>query len=309
MTYNITFLQVIKLVLEFTVDIESDGKTVMHVLKNRLELSSRLIKKLKYSGRIFCNSIPVYVTAIVKHGEVVSALLDIPEENENITPENIPLDIIYEDECIIALNKNADIVVHPTSTHLTGTVANALAFYYLNKGIKKKIRPVSRLDRDTTGIIIFAKNEFVQEHLIQQMKNKTFLKKYIGIVNGTMKNLQGTIDLPIERKPESIMLRQVSVSGVPSITHYKVIRYLKNATYLCFSLETGRTHQIRVHCKEIGYPLIGDSLYSGNKTDLITRQALHSYMVSFQHPISKQNIELTSPIPSDIANLLEILEK
>lgn len=299
----------IKLIFKYKVDLESDGKTVKYILKNKLELSGRLIKRLKYSENIFCNLIPVYVNTVVKRGDIISAILDFNEENEHIIPEDIPLDIIYEDDCLLAIDKTSNIVVHPTSTHTSGTVANALSYYYQKKEIKKRIRPVSRLDKDTTGIIIFAKNEFVQEHLIRQMKERIFIKEYIGIVEGVMKSSKGTIDLPIERKPDSIMLRQASPSGTPSITHYKVIKNLECATLLNFILETGRTHQIRVHCKEIGHPLIGDSLYSGNKSEHITRQALHSHKVSFLHPIKRSTIELTSPMPLDISKLLEILEK
>jgi len=296
--------------LYYTIDPECEGKTVKHVLKNKFGLSERLIKKLKYSGKVFCNSEPVHVIASVKSGDVISVSINFDEENDNVIPEDIELDIIYEDECLIAVNKQADIVVHPTCSHPSGTVANGLMYYLNRQGINKKIRPVSRLDRDTTGVIIFAKNEYVQEHLARQMKNKTFHKEYIGVVHGIVENTKGTISLPIERKPGSIMLRHVSETGSVAITHYEVINYLKDATFLKFCLETGRTHQIRVHCQAIGHPLFGDTLYSDfNDTSLIKRQALHSYKVSFLHPVTKNSIELSAPIPSDITHLLEILRK
>jgi len=296
--------------LFYNVESDCDGKTIKHILKNKLDLSERLIKKLKYSGKVFCNSVPVHVNAYAKYGDVISVSIDFDEENDNVIPEDIELDIIYEDEYLIAVNKQADIVVHPTCSHPKGTVANGLVYHLNRQGINKKIRPVSRLDRDTTGVIIFAKNEFIQEQLIRQMNNKTFQKEYIGVVHGIVENTHGTINLPIERKPGSIMLRHISESGSVAITHYEVVNHLDNATFLKFFLETGRTHQIRVHCQAIGHPLFGDTLYSDiNDGNLIKRQALHSYKVSFLHPVTKSTVELSAPIPSDIAQLLEILRK
>ncbi|MCX7923246.1 MAG: RluA family pseudouridine synthase [Clostridia bacterium] len=295
--------------LSYTVETPDSGKTIKHILKNKLELSERLVKKLKYAGKILCNSVPVFVNAIVKTDDIIEVMIDFVEEAEDIIPEKIDVDIIYEDEAMIIINKAPSIVVHPTSSHPSGTIANGIMYYLLNKGVVKKIRPVSRLDRDTTGLIIFAKNQFVQESLIRQMTDKTFKKEYIGVVDGIVENKTGTINLPIDRKPGSIMLRHISESGYASVTHYEVKEYLNNATFLKFNLETGRTHQIRVHCQAIGHPLVGDTLYSDRNTELISRQALHSYKVSFTHPFSKDSLEFYAPIPHDISSLLEILRK
>jgi len=303
------------LILTYTVDEETYNRTVKHILKNRLGLSERLIKRLKYAGKVFRNSCPVHVNETVKLGDVISVTIDFEEECEDVIPEEIDIDIIYEDECLIVINKQPNIVVHPTCSHPTGTIANAVMHHLISKGVKRKIRPVSRLDRDTSGIIIFAKNQFAQEFLIRQM-GSTFKKEYAGVVHGIVEKPKGTINLPIERKPGSIMLRQVSHTGAPSVTHYEVIEYLNNATFLSFNLETGRTHQIRVHCQAIGHPLVGDTLY-GSETgpdgvfpkDIINRQALHSYKVSFIHPFTRTLIELTAPIPQDILKVLEILRK
>lgn len=300
--------RVIKLHLKYIVDDTASGKSVKYVLKNRLELSERLVKRLKYSGNILCNSAPVHVNAAVCKEDVIEVFIDFTEPCEDIIPENILLDILYEDDCLIVINKQPNIVVHPTCSHPSGTIANAVMYHLKSKGVEKKVRPVSRLDRDTSGIIIFAKNEFVQEALIQQMGDKTFSKEYIGVVHGIVPEDSGTINRPIERKPGSIMLRHVSETGQPSVTHFHVMERLNNATLLKFSLETGRTHQIRVHCQAMGYPLIGDTLYSDIPTSLIGRQALHSCKVVFIHPFTKERTELTAPIPSDINNLIITLK-
>ncbi len=300
---------VMKMILRYTVKPEDMGQTVKHILKNELGLSERLIKKLKYSGKILCNTVSVRVIELVKAGDIIEADIDFIEDAPEIIPEDIDLDIIYEDDCLIAVNKKPYIVVHPTCSHRSGTIANAIMHHMLKKGEFKKIRPVSRLDRDTSGVIIFAKNEFVQESLIRQMGNNSFKKEYVGIVHGIINTAAGTIDLPIERKPGSIMLRHTSPTGDRSVTHYKVLEHLNNSTYLKFDLETGRTHQIRVHCQAIGHPLIGDTLYSDIKTGLIGRQALHSYKVSFTHPFHNSKMDFLAQIPDDINSLIKILRQ
>jgi 23S rRNA pseudouridine1911/1915/1917 synthase len=304
---------VITLILTYTVNEENINKTVKHILKSELGLSERLIKKLKMSGNILCNSLPIRVNELACYGDTISAVLDFEEDSGDVLPEKIDIDIIYEDNSLVVLNKQPNIVVHPTFNHPSGTVANAVMYHLNAHGEKRKIRPVSRLDRNTSGIIIFAKNAFVQDFLIRQMGN-TFKKEYMGIVHGTVISDKGTINLPISRKPDSIMLRHVSETGSPSITHYEVLERLNNATLLKFTLETGRTHQIRVHCQAINHPLVGDTLYCREDalpeifpSDVIDRQALHSYKARFVHPLTKTSIELSAPLPEDILKALEIL--
>ena len=305
--------------LDYTVSIEDSGKNVKYILKNRLELSERLIKKLKMNGKVFCNGIPVYVNAIVKPLDSVLVSIDFDEPCDHILSEDIKLDILFEDDSLIVINKNPFIVVHPTFNHPSGTIANGIIHYYKEKGLLRKIRPVSRLDRDTSGIIIFAKNEYVQEALIRQMHDNTFKKEYFGIVHGLVEKASGTINLPIDRKPDSIMLRHICESGSAAVTHFEVVRFLNQATFLKFILETGRTHQIRVHCQAIQHPLIGDTLYpylsenfDSNLLNplqtLINRQALHSYRVNFLHPLTKEPMELIAPMPQDMELLINSLE-
>lgn len=297
----------IKLILRYEFLKCEKQKTVKHILKNELNISERLVKKLKSENMIMCNGVPIYVNKILNQNDVLEVNVDFDNEDSTVLPENIDIDILYEDECLIALNKKPGIIIHPTSSHPTGTLANAISYYLIQKNVHKKVRPVSRLDKDTSGIILFAKNQYVQEHLINQMKERVFIKEYLGIVQGEIPTKQETISLPIGRKPDSIILRQIDYNGSHAITHYELLEKLNNASLLKFKLETGRTHQIRVHCQAIGHPLLGETLYSDVKTELISRQALHSNKVEFIHPLTKIKLELTAPIHDDFMNALDIL--
>jgi 23S rRNA pseudouridine1911/1915/1917 synthase len=298
--------------LSLTVTADDNSKTVKQLLKNKLHLSGRLIKQLKLSNRILLNSVPVHVNTPVKDGDLLEALVEFEEYNENITPEPMDLEILFEDENLIAINKPANMVVHPTFRHQSGTVANGLMHYLLSKGIKTLIRPVSRLDRDTSGIIIFALNPYIQHSLTRQIHDNSFTREYIGLVHGTFAENGGTISLPIKRVSGSTMLRHISPDGLMAITHYEVLERFSDISLLKFSLETGRTHQIRVHCQATGHPLIGDTLYplpafEGRYESLMSRHALHARRYVFTHPFSKKVIELNAPIPYDFSNALEIL--
>ncbi len=299
------------MILEHIADGTDSGKLLKYLLKGRLKISERLLKKLKYQNKIFVNDQPVHVNYIVNEKDKVRVELELEEDCEYIEPQNIPLDIIYEDDCLLVLNKQPGIVVHPTSSHPGHTIANGIVYYLREKGISKKVRPVSRLDRDTSGIIIFAKNSFAQEALIKQMQSKIFHKEYLGIVQGLPAAHTGTINLPIDRKPGSIMLRHISEDGAPSITHYEVLERfpVHNAALLRFKLETGRTHQIRVHCQAEGFPIYGDTLYSENICPLISRQALHSHVTKIEHPETHKEVIFNAELPCDMEKVLEIMRK
>ena len=187
--------------------------------------------------------------------------------------------------------------------HFEDSLSNGIRFYFDEIGLKRKIRPVNRLDKDTSGIVIFAKNEYVQECLVKQMKKNTFVKEYIAVCSGSFDCKAGTIDAPIARKEDSIIERCVSEAGDKAVTHYEVLKNVNNYSVVKCILETGRTHQIRVHLAHIGHPLLGDTLY-GTSSPLISRQALHAYKVKFIHPISLKSIELTAKIPNDIENII-----
>ncbi len=293
---------------KYIVDHENRGRTVYSILREEFEFSNRLIRKLKRNKLIFCNGTQVNVRYVLKTNDIIEVNIDFKETSENIEPVKMDLNILYEDESIIALDKPAGVVITPIGVHQDNSLANGIMYYFQSKGVQTKIRPVNRLDIDTTGVVVFAKNAYVHDMLRKQIMANQYERKYIGIVHGCPVEQTGTINLPIARCPNSIILREVSQSGAPSVTHYTVIEHLEEAAIVKFVLETGRTHQIRVHCQAIGHPLVGDALYSNIQTSLITRQALHAYYISFTHPITGEKIEISSPMPVDMVKLVEAIK-
>lgn len=284
--------------LEYKIKHTDTYENIKQVLKCEFAMSDRLILKLKNNNKIFLNSSPSPVWNSVKSSDLIELFIDWEEDNSNVVPYKMDLNIIYEDECYLVLNKPAGIAIHPSCLHFDNSLSNAVRYYFDNIGLKKKIRPVNRLDKDTSGLVIFAKNEYVQECLVKQMKTNTFKKEYLAIVYGIMEKDFDTINLPIARKKNSIIERTVDSRGDIAITHYNVISKKNNMSYLELKIDTGRTHQIRVHLSYLGHPIIGDSLY-GSSSDLINRQALHSHKISFVHPITKLPVSYVADIPND----------
>ena len=282
----------------------SKYSNVKEVLKAEFSMSDRLLLKLKKLDKIYLNGNVTSVNHPVLENDLIECYLDYEEDNSNIIPTEMPLNIIYEDEAYIVVNKPAGIPVHPSMDHYTDSLSNGIAFYFNQIGLKKKIRPVNRLDKDTSGIVIFAKNEYIQECLVRQMKSKEFIKRYIAVVNGNLDNLEGTINAPIARKEGSIIERCVSETGDIAITHYKVLKRKTDFDIVECILETGRTHQIRVHFAYLGHSLLGDTLY-GTSSSLINRQALHAYEVEFTHPLSKKKVKYITTVPEDLNKLME----
>lgn len=297
--------------LEYIVTNNDDGKSVKDILFSCLYISHRLLITLKRENAIFLNNLPAFVYQNVSTNDKISVYFDYDEDNSNIVSNQIPLDIVYEDEALLIVNKCAGIPVHPSILHYDDSLSSGIKFYFDSINLKKKIRPVNRIDKNTSGLVVFAKNEYVQEALIQQMHTGTFYKEYIAIVEGFFSDSEksGTINLPIARKEGSIIERCVCpLYGSPSTTHYEVLKQAENAgikfSVVKCKLETGRTHQIRVHMSHIGHPLLGDDLYGGN-TSLICRQALHSYKISFIHPMEKQHIAFEASFSKDLISLLD----
>ena len=276
------------------------------VLKACFSISDRLLLKLKKQNKIFVNSENTYLDKALQPNDVIEIYIDFEEDNSNIVPTKMDLDIIYEDEAYLVLNKPAGIPVHPSMDHFSGSLSNGIKYYFDFIGLKKKIRPVNRLDRNTSGLVIFAKNEYIQECLVKQMKYNKFYKEYIAICEGRFKQKKGIINAPIARKDNSIIERCVSKFGDSAITEFEVMKYNENCNYSVVKciLKTGRTHQIRVHMSYINHPIIGDTLY-GYESELINRQALHSYKTSFIHPVSKKVASYIAPIPDDMLVLIK----
>ena len=291
------------MILEYKVKKTDNYMNLKELLKTYFQISDRLLIKLKNNRKIFVNGNLAFVNMGLNVGDNISIFIDFIENNSNIVPNAIPLDIVYEDDTLLIINKPTGIPVHPSMEHYTDSLSNGVRFYFDKIRLHKKIRPVNRLDKDTSGLIVFAKNEYIQECLVRQMKTKQFVKEYIAICDGIFDNKFGTINAPIARKENSIIERCVSEAGDTAITHYEIIKTYANYSVVKCTLETGRTHQIRVHMAYIGHPLLGDTLYSSPST-IINRQALHAYKIKFIHPITKQKLEFTAKIPADFENLI-----
>lgn len=286
---------------------ETDNYTTVNdVLINEFQLSSRLLVKLIKNQKIFLNNEIIDTRSKVKPFDSICADLNMEEDNSNIVPRQMDLEIIYEDEWILVLNKPSGIAIHPSILHYDDSLSNGVRFYFDSIGLKKKIRPVNRLDSNTSGLVIFAKCEYIGQALSLQMQNGTFEKFYLALAEGIFDKKASTINLPIARKENSIIERCIDFeNGQKSITHYKVLdeNIDKNFSLIECKLETGRTHQIRVHFSFIGHPLVGDSLY-GSPSDLIDGQALHCSKLKFVHPVFKNDIVLLLDLPTNIKKLL-----
>lgn len=290
--------------LNYIVKENDSYKTINQILLSEFNLSTRLTTKLIKDKRIYRNENIADSRDSVHDQDIILVDLNYEEDNSNIIPIRMNLKIIYEDEWLLVVDKPFGIAIHPSRSHYDDSLSNGVRSYFDSIGLKKKIRPVNRLDYDTSGLVIFAKCEYIQEQLIKQMLQGTFYKEYICIVEGIINSKQGLINLPIARKQGSIIERCVHTTGQNSITHYKIIQEFEDYSLVQCKLETGRTHQIRVHMKEMGHPIIGDTLYN-KSSNLISRQALHSSMIECIHPITKETLTFTSPIPKDMKALLQ----
>jgi len=291
--------------LTYIFDNSKHYKNINDILKNEYNFSNRLFSKLIKNGCIYLNNEKCDTRLPLKTGDIITVDFSYEEESSNIVPTKMDLDIVYEDEWFLIVNKPAGIGTHPSILHFEDSLSNGVKFYFDTINLHKKIRPVNRLDLNTSGLVIFAKCEYIQEEFSRQMQNGTFKKEYLCIAQGTFKNKKGTINLPIARKPGSIIERCINKNGQNSVTYYNVLSSFNNYSLVQCSLETGRTHQIRIHMSAIGHPLVGDTLY-GSSSSLISRQALHSYILKFVHPITKKQMEFTCTLPSDMQKLIAL---
>lgn len=278
------------------------------------DISRTHIQKLILEEYILVNNKVVKSNYKLNVGDDV--FMQVPEAIEpEILPENIPLDIIYEDKDIIVVNKPKQMVVHPARGHYTGTLVNALMYHCKEdlSGINGVMRPgiVHRIDMDTTGVLVICKNDYAHNILAEQLKIHSISRKYVAIVHNVIKEDSGTVNAKIGRHPNNRLKMAINeINGKEAITHYKVLQRFKNYTYIECTLETGRTHQIRVHMASIGHPLLGDSVYGPQHCPYkLTGQTLHARLLGFQHPRNGEYVEFTAPVPDYFEHLLNILPK
>lgn len=297
----------------FTVTEDEQGERLDKYLAGLLpEVSRSFIQKLLKQQQVTVNDNTVKANYVIKENDAVS--IHVPEAVEpEIIPENIPLDILYEDADVLVVNKPKNMVVHPAPGHYSGTLVNAVMFHCKDNlsGINGVLRPgiVHRIDKDTTGSLIICKNDVAHNSLAAQLKEHSIHRKYVAIVHGILKEDEGTINAPIGRNPNDRMKMAVNYkNGKDAITHYKVLQRLNNYTYVECVLETGRTHQIRVHMASIQHPLLGDNIYGPAKCPYkLEGQTLHARDLGFTHPVSGEYIEVSAPLPEYFEKLLKKL--
>lgn len=287
--------------LDYKIAKDEAGLSLIEVLSQQMDVSSRMIRKSKDGKSIQLNGYPVSVNAKVRCNDVVTVILE--QEPNIFEPQEIPIEVVYENQDLLIVNKQPYIVVHPTKGHPDHTIGNGIAQHFQREGFDGKIRFINRLDRDTSGLLLVAKNGYAQQIISNQMRDDQVEKRYMALVSGIVEKDADTINLPIGRPNPEDLRRAVMADGQDSVTHYEVVERYDNATLVKIRLETGRTHQIRVHFSHLGHPLIGDELY-GCPSEEIQRQALHSYYLKFKLPRTHEPIALEADLPFDFKALI-----
>ena len=292
-------------ILDYTISVNEAGMTIKDFLKEKGYSRQNVVELKKMPESILVNGKWEYVTCRLKEGDLLRIHIKESQNSENILPIALPFQIMYEDEDILVINKPSDMPTHPSLNNYDNTLANAVADYFKEKGQDFCFRCINRLDRDTTGLTILAKHMVSCSMLQEDMLNRRIKREYLAIVDGVVAEDEGIIDAPIGRKEGSTIERMVDPEhGEYAVTHYKVLERKENMTMVSLCLETGRTHQIRVHMASIGHPLIGDFLYHP-EDDRMKRQALHAWHLSFIHPITKKEMMWEAPVPKDMVQFWE----
>lgn len=289
---------------EYIISEEYDKSNITTFLKREYDYSVRCINQIKKEGQLLVNSVPSYFSKEIKAGDKISVYF--PIEFSHIKPIKLSIDIVYEDEDLLLVNKSPFMTTHLTSKHQEDTLENALMYEFKSRGENIKVRFVSRLDMNTSGLVIVAKNKYVHHFIQNQNSLGNIEKKYFAVCSGVPEKDGGTINKPIRLSPEDNIKREVCEDGEGqnALTGYKVVKKMGDSSLIELELFTGRTHQIRVHLASIGCPVIGDDLYNKVKSDLINRQALHAYYVSFIHPRSREKLEFQISLPKDMKKLI-----
>lgn len=280
--------------LHYQIEASQEGETIYQFLKQR-GYSRHIFMHLKNAeGAVLKNGAPVFLSERLRPGDRLQITITEESGSENIVASPLPLDIVYEDEDLLIVNKAADMPIHPSINNFDNTLANAIAYYYQQKGESFVYRCINRLDRDTTGLLIIAKNMLSGAVLSEMGKRREIHREYLALADGATP-AEGTIDAPIARREGSVLERCVDFAhGERAVTHYRRLAYENGYSLLSLQLETGRTHQIRVHLKYLGYPLIGDFLYNPDYR-VMKHQALHSHRLSFMHPVTGKSMKFDAP--------------
>lgn len=291
--------------ITYKIEQEDAGLRVELFLRRRGYSRQNLVEIKRMPQSIMVNGVHYYMRQTLEAGDVLEVRIQETDSSEKIPAVYHPLDIVYEDEDIMVINKPADMPIHPSMNNYYNSLANALAYYFEQQGKPFIFRCSNRLDRDTSGLTIISKHLVSASILAQQVADREVHREYLAISRGSVTPTEGTIDVPLGRKDSSIIERTVDWEhGERAVTHYKVVSQSNGHSLIALKLETGRTHQIRIHMKYLGYPLIGDYLYNPDM-EWMGRQALHSYKMAFRHPVTGEHMEFTAPLPKDMQNVLD----
>lgn len=291
--------------IDYIIDEDSAGLRVEQFLRRKRYSGQNLSEIKRMPKSILVNGVHYYMRQELSKGDHLQVCICETKNSEKIPPTNLPLDIIYEDEDILVLNKPAGMPIHPSLNNYTNSMANALAYYFQSQGKPFIFRCCNRLDRDTSGLTIVSKHLVSGSILSDMTKYREVHREYLAIARGSVTPSEGTIQAPLGRKEGTIIERTVDWEhGEDAVTHYKVVKEANGHSLVSLRLETGRTHQIRIHMKYLGYPLIGDYLYNPDM-EYMTRQALHSHHMEFTHPITGEHMSFTAPLPEDMARVIQ----
>lgn len=291
--------------IDYIIAEDSAGLRVEQFLRRKRYSGQNLSEIKRMPKSILVNGVHYYMRQELSKGDHLQVRICETKNSEKIPPTNLPLNIIYEDEDFLVLNKPAGMPIHPSLNNYTNSIANALAYYFQSQGKPFIFRCCNRLDRDTSGLTIVSKHLVSGSILSDMTKYREVHREYLAIARGSVTPSEGTIQAPLGRKEGTIIERTVDWEhGEDAVTHYKVVKEANGHSLVSLRLETGRTHQIRIHMKYLGYPLIGDYLYNPDM-EYMTRQALHSHHMEFTHPITGEHMSFTAPLPEDMARVMQ----